>query len=272
MNATPLTPEQRKIRITANVIVFGKRPRLVPNTDSGRISIVGFGPSLHQTWSDVSGPVMTTSGAHDFLIERGIIPKYHVEMDAREHKANFFRNPHPDVTYFINSQCHPKVFAALQDYNVVMWHNSASGCKEMLVELFKRLEPGAILVRGGSNVGMRAIVVAHIIGFRDYDLFGMDCSYQGLEQWAGEHYTPNQEVKHIRVGVKNFYTSETMLKSTDDFLNQLPMLQGARFRIHGEGLLKTRLNLYKRNPQLAVSKDWWQPVEWQQKGNLLVLH
>ena len=52
-------------------------------------SIVCYGPSLIDTWEDIKlekeagNFIVTVSGAHDFLIERGIIPDVHIECDPR---------------------------------------------------------------------------------------------------------------------------------------------------------------------------------------------
>src|SRR5258708_4739592 len=47
------------------------------------IAIVCFGPSLNDTWKQVRDfkYIMTCSGAHRFLIDRGIIPTWHTEVD-----------------------------------------------------------------------------------------------------------------------------------------------------------------------------------------------
>src|SRR5437762_9644704 len=59
------------------------------------IAIVCSGPSLKDSWEEIKPfqIVLTCSGAHDFLIERGIIPTYHMETDPRQHKAIFTKNP-----------------------------------------------------------------------------------------------------------------------------------------------------------------------------------
>jgi uncharacterized Rossmann fold enzyme len=51
------------------------------------IAVVCFGPSLVDTWEQIKGfrHVMSCSGSHKFLIERGIIPEFHVEVDPRAH-------------------------------------------------------------------------------------------------------------------------------------------------------------------------------------------
>lgn len=97
----------------------------------GRICVVGYGPTLHQTWPYLKverrafgAKIVTTSGAHDFLISRGIVPDYHVDIDPREHKAHFTCNPHLDVNYWIGSCCHPVLIDNLIAHKapVALWH------------------------------------------------------------------------------------------------------------------------------------------------------
>lgn len=260
MIKTPLTSSERLERVRKNLLRF-RVPRLKPGIDEGRLTIVGFGPSLADTWRDIEGPILTTSGSHDFLIARGVIPKYHVETDPREHKVEFLRKSHPEVTYLINSQCHPKMFEVLKGRRVLMWHGFTDDDRERQVELFRRVEPGARLIAGGTNVGMRAIMVAREIGFTKFELHALDCCYRGSTQWAGEHFTKPHKTVHVEVEGQVFETSDLMLQSTDDFFNQLHMLQGCSFRIHGGGLLEARMNLFLKDRKKALQWGWWKPVD-----------
>src|SRR6267142_2328196 len=47
------------------------------------IALVCYGPSLNDTWERVRDfkYVMTCSGAHRFLLERGVVPTWHTEVD-----------------------------------------------------------------------------------------------------------------------------------------------------------------------------------------------
>src|SRR4051812_16025100 len=51
-------------------------------------AIVCYGPSLNDTWEQVKSfrYVLSCSGAHQFLIERSIIPTWHIDVDPRKHK------------------------------------------------------------------------------------------------------------------------------------------------------------------------------------------
>lgn len=267
MFKTPLTAGERLVRVRANIQRFGYLPLLQDQTaDVGTVTICGFGPSLVNTWREIKGTVCTTSGSHDFLIAKGIIPTYHVECDPREHKTNFIRNSHPAVMYLLNSQCHPSMFEALlPDRNVVMWHGFTDDDVDNQLALIGNLGPWSSrpirVLAGGTNVGMRAISVMREWGHTGFELHGFDCCYHKEKQWAGEHFTQRHKTVEILVEGKVFETSDLMMQSTDDFffkvLGQLP---GCRFRVHGDGLLETRLRLYNRDPQKALNWGWWQPV------------
>src|SRR5262249_8099191 len=88
------------------------------------IALVCSGPSLAQTWEEIKGfyKILTCSGAHNFLIERGIVPTWHAETDPRAHKACFVKPSHAAVEYLIASNCHPDLFDALEGRTVRLWH------------------------------------------------------------------------------------------------------------------------------------------------------
>jgi hypothetical protein len=50
---------------------------------------------------------MTCSGAHKFLIDRGIVPTHHIDVDPRPHKVHLIGKPDERVEYLIASTCHP---------------------------------------------------------------------------------------------------------------------------------------------------------------------
>ena len=61
------------------------------------IALVCYGPSLNDTWEEIRKfkYVMTCSGSHKFMIDRGIIPRWQVEVDPRAHKVTLMGPPHP---------------------------------------------------------------------------------------------------------------------------------------------------------------------------------
>lgn len=261
---TPLTADERLDRVRENILAF-RGPRLPANNPAirrGVISICGYGPSLNETWGSTFGALMTTSGAHDFMLGKGVVPDWHVETDPRVHKG-WMITPHPDVKYLLNSQCHPSLFEKLAGYQVTMWHGFTDDDIERQIALVEGLEPGTRLLGGGTNVGMRAIPVAREMGYQHFELHGMDCCYRGNQHWAGGHFGQRHPTVLIEVEGRRFETSEMMLQSTDDFFNIMRMMPNCRFRVHGEGLLEERLKLFNRDPVKATSDNWWRPVNFE---------
>jgi len=257
---TPLTADERLDRVRSNLARAVPRLPYMPE-HKRPAAICGYGPSLTRTWQDIQGVVFSTSGAHDFLIERGVIPRYHVECDPRAHKSKFVQRPHKDVTYLINSQCHPLMFNALRGHDVRLWHGFTDDDYRRQVSLIHSVDPGYRVLAGGTNVGMRAIVVARELGHVGFDLHGLDCSYQPGAQWAGAHYGQSQPVVIVEVEGRQFLTSAAMMTATDDFFSLFAMLGPCRYKVHGDGLLDARLRMYLRDPALALSPNWWKPVD-----------
>lgn len=241
-----------------------------------RVCIAGFGPSLKHTWHSLllekkayGATIVSVSGAHDFLIARGVVPDIHIEVDPREHKAFFTRNPHPDTQYWIASCCHPKLIDNLvaQKSKVALWHIYNSEIDLKLVDR-DGPDPDGWLIAGGSGVGVRAINVMFTRGYRSFSLYGMDCSFapDDGDQHAGPHSGKVQREWQVRVGDRWFRSSGTgiyMAKSTiQNFqvmrdecenLNE-PFIPGTTDRIemflHGDGLLQ----------QMAIESNRMQAV------------
>ena len=137
------------------------------------IAIVGFGPSLQDTWEQVREfkYVITCSGAHKFLLSKGIIPTWHCEVDPRPHKVELLGTPHPEVTYLPASTCHPDYFDHLVKHGakVKLWHVFANE-----EDAFRTLPRGEWALTGGPDVGLRSMLIARFFGFRNLHVFGMD--------------------------------------------------------------------------------------------------
>lgn len=235
---------------------------MMPRHD-GRVCVVGYGPSLHQTWRYLQverrafgAKIASTSGAHDFLISRGIVPDYHVDIDPREHKAHFTRNPHPLVKYWIASCCHPKLIDNLiaHEAQLALWHVFNSDTDYKISEKGGP-DPDSLLICGGSGVGARAIHLFYACGYRSFSLYGLDSSFApDGEQHAGEHTGKVQQEWNVRVGGRWFKSSAAlvyMARSIVDDRDRLerlsaqmgePCIEGTsdhvEFFMHGDGLLQ----------------------------------
>lgn len=199
------------------------------------IAIVCYGPSLADTWEELRRfkTVMTCSGAHQFLIERGITPTFHVEVDPREHKVKLIGPPSPDTEYLIASTCHPKVLDHLESYNVKLWH-VFEGAEDAL----RTLPPMEWALLGGCSVGLRAMTVARFLGFVNQHMFGMDGSEGATGKHAAAH--PNQPPGHSLCTVDgvDYRTTPAMLEAARGTFHELNQMNDVRPTFYGEGLVQ----------------------------------
>jgi uncharacterized Rossmann fold enzyme len=206
------------------------------------LTLACFGPSLKRTWTKVTHPLMTVSGAHDFLISGGVVPDYHVECDPREHKTTFTKNSHEGVHYLMASVCHPSVWGNLQGKRVTVWH--VYGEKE-INDWIEGQKEVASLAAGGSTVGLRAMEVAGILGFRKLVIHGMDCSYETTKH-AGEHPNETEREIELKLNGRIFKTSPQLYESAREFVELiLKHRADIEVRMCGDGLLPELLKTCK---------------------------
>lgn len=212
-------------------------------TRDARVAVVGFGPTLLDTWPLIEkgrfDAVWTVSKAHDFLVERGIIPTHHTDVDYREHKAHYNRLWGPDTRYVMATQVHPTYL------NQLAWHH---------VSLFHVVQPN-----GGSydpryykcpvafDAGLQAARLAYELGHRDQEWFGMDASieaekthagphegWQEIERQGGEALMPIPVEVAGKVRTMNAFLLRQAMYA-ERMLRELPRL---KVQIHGTGALR----------------------------------
>lgn len=209
-------------------------PRLgiTPIEDERSISIACYGPSLADTWQDIRHPIISVSGALHFLSERGITPDYHVDIDPRPHKVKHITPPVPGVHYIMASVCPPETWEVLKGQKVSIFH-AYSG--PTTPDWVARNDPGQIAIRPGSTVGMAAIHIGGLLGYRHFEIFGMDGSIKDGNRHAGPHYGHAQGGITWQAGHKVYQTSKIMANACSEVINTF--LNYPIFGVfHGEGL------------------------------------
>jgi hypothetical protein len=135
-------------QVKINVAKCKGRIEAATQLRSEPIALVSFGPSLNQTWEKIRGfkYVMSCSGSHKFLVDRGIIPTHHLDVDPREHKIKLIGTPQKTCEYLIASTCHPKLIDFIEEHGgtVKLWHIFDSE-----EEGYRILPPGEWMVTGG---------------------------------------------------------------------------------------------------------------------------
>jgi hypothetical protein len=235
-------------------------PSVVPLPAHDKVmSLCCYGPSLLDSIDRIKreqGDVYTVSGAHAVLIERGIVPMGHIESDPRPHKAACIGTPHPGVCYFLSSACNREVFDTLQGQERWLFHVTSSASESRLIA---SMESGqrAFTIDGGTNVGMSAIGLGTVLGYRLFSIHGMDCSFRAdhnILHWprdrdmpedfrqrvhchAGAHPNEDQMLMRVWLNDKPFITSAQMMQGAQDFLATYNVLRHCRFQVHGDGYL-----------------------------------
>lgn len=196
------------------------------------VAVVGYGTSLTKTWELLKGHrcIISTSGAHDFLIERGIIPTWHIDCDPRAHKARFTSKPHSDVTYLIASSAHPSIVDQLLTNKLKLWN--------MEVRPHVKVAEHEWELRTYGDVGQMAIAIAKVLGFRKVALYGMDYSFGQDEQHAGVHGREDKTIdQYFAVDGKYFKSNMEFIKNLMFFEILLDENPDLEITITGNGLL-----------------------------------
>lgn len=211
-----------------NSVKCRRRLDILPVHDRA-VTIVCYGPSIQESWPRIINErangnlILTVSGAHDYVISKGIVPDIHVDVDPRAHKGFFTRNPHPKVRYWMASCCHPSVIDNLLPYDLTLWHILNS---EEDMRITVELEPEAWLLAGGGSVGCRAVNLMYTQGYRRFSIHGMDCSFaEDGAQHAGEHSGKRQDEWQAICGGRVFRTSGTLIAIAKGFLENMTVLE-----------------------------------------------
>jgi hypothetical protein len=235
----PLWLRDEQIKLSIERIKDRIKPVDIKRDDP--IAIVCFGPSLNDTWEKIKDfkYIITGSGSHKFLIDRGIIPTWHIEVDPREHKTKLIGTPHKDVEYLIASTCHSKVFDLLEGMNVKLWHVFSN--EEEAIRILPKNEWA---ITGGSNVGLRQMTIARFLGFTNLHIFGMD----GCEGKSGKHAAehpmqPKDSFETEYKGVK-YLTTPAYLECAKQTFHELDELKDVKATFYGDGLVQAMAKDY----------------------------
>lgn len=246
-----VSDDQRDLQMR---VAFSRvKARLAPSdtVNDEPIAIVCYGPSLKWTWQELKKfkYIITCSGAHQFLLEHGIVPTWHVDLDPREHKVKMLGTPHKDVEYLIASCCHPTMWDKLEGFNVKLWHIYANESNRDLPLVYPR---GEWILTGGNNVGLRCLVIARVMGFRNMHVFGMDCSFHDKNaHHAGQHLNANKQIYEVPYGGRMYYCEPVMIDYARQFFHEMQQLPDIHVSLHGQGLLQHMAH-QKRNDKVEI--------------------
>ena len=203
----------------------------------GILTIVGYGPSLEDTWQKITPPLICTSNSLKFLVGKGLEPGpgWHYAMaDPRPNNLDFIRDPViSGVTYLMASVCHPKVWRILAGERVILWH-AISG--EHTPEWVRANDPGTWLVGAGSTIGLCALHLGGFLGYRKFEVHGFDGSFRDGRRHAGTHNGHEQAQIHSTINGA-YMTSKIMDNANVEVQNTLKSFP-VFCVFHGAGLMQ----------------------------------
>lgn len=216
------------------------------------LSVAGGGPSLEDTYPQLTGCVATVNGTLAYLKTKGVMPNlcgicHPTESIADEIEAD------PEVTYFLGSCVHPKVFDKLLAANckVILWHlHPIDGLDEVLSQHYG--DKGWVQIPGGTTMGLRWITLGYHLGFRKFHLHGLDSSFR-----KSSHAYPHHQDQKEWITYDGYQTRIPFLGQVEDFLSLMQegqMLDDPpQITMFGDGLLQMRYAHWLKSNQ---------PFEW----------
>ena len=209
-------------------------------SQSGAVAVVGSGPSLKQGWKKLrhfKGDIIACNAACQFLLGKGITPKYMFCFDADPLMLEFMM-PHPDITYLLGSRCPPKAFELIKGCKLSIWHAGGdTNIERLLREAGKFTEP---MVSGGTAAVTRCMVLAQAMGYKNIHLVGADSSFLNDDTHIRQSTTVERRM-FVNVAGREFETAPWMIRQVEDFKILAPRYReifGTRFIVHGDGLMQ----------------------------------
>ena len=215
----------------------GLPPMKLDRSLKGPIAVVGYGPSLNATWERLRdfSTIISTSKAHDFLVERGIIPKMHMDLDSRIHKVEFLTKPQKGVQYYLSTHIHPSYVDKLAAADIVpqMFH--------VAIEKHMKLDPRYPALPPRFDVGVQAAELAYLSGHREQHWFGIEYGCLAGATHAGRHWgvshPPKSRCLVQMIDGRQFESTKLFFHGillAEHFLCDRALV---RCTIHGDGLL-----------------------------------
>ncbi|MCK4791621.1 MAG: DUF115 domain-containing protein [Desulfobacteraceae bacterium] len=276
VNGTPIKFQQKCIisdkQAVKNIVAALKTnvPALgqVPISSGVPLAIVGSGPSLKDTWEALKhwpGEIYALNAAHDFLVDKGVIPTAAVAIEGGTAICKYFEDPHEDVYYLLASSCHPRLFKNLKNHKLAMFHlamdstlkafdkwlNPTKALPDAVQEQRSRFVRESAMISGGSTVLTRTLCLGSLLGHRDFHFFGCDSSFFDADKQHSrdnDRYGPGWgtyiDAHHIDLQI-----DDVVYKTSPQLLNQVFYLKqmmdsphskelGLTFSCYGDSLLQ----------------------------------
>ncbi len=216
---------------------------------AARVAICGGGPSVADHVDEImSHDVIVACGtAHQFFIDRGIVPTYATSCDGHESAKKYYGTTFPETTYLLATNCEPVLFDMLEGRKIVTWH---------CLGAVEPVECERHWISGGSTITSRTINMFMVMGFLGLDVYGYDLSFRGDKQHAYE--TPEDECTRFLTAKVD--GSDRLFQTSIQFYREMQFVRmmyeafwhAFDIRIHGDGMLPEWMKMMKHQQENAT--------------------
>lgn len=246
---SPATSAERMLDNMRSALARGLPEVTVCKPHGLTMSIAGGGPSLADTYTELTGWVCAINGSLRWVLQHDPKPDASYAcgiMDAGSHIADMIVAD-PRVRYYVASICDPAVFDTLAGCDVRLWHVTPNSTEapEAMAALLDAHRSDWMAVGGGCTMGLRWINLGYILGFRTFNLHGLDSSFRG----GSTHAYPDRADTKDRITFNGRQTRPNFLAQVYDFhgvLNTMARRDATvRLNVFGDGLLQDEWKKYK---------------------------
>jgi hypothetical protein len=228
-----------------------------PWTDTPLI-IVGGGPSLHHYLPILKGfrpdcHVLAVNGAYKFLRSQGVDPEHFLLIDSRPENVIHVDSPHEGTNHCLASQVHPRVFEALRDHDITLFHLGTEATYEALKGTGEHtFSSGPI-----GMASVHALYIGAALGYRTQLLFGYDFSHKAGQSYAFEQaMNKGDESFDVTLNGVTYKTTLALARTAEQFAKAItPIIKACDLdvRLFSSGLLPEMLKV-AMNPATAESE------------------
>ena len=231
--------------------------------------ICGGGPSIKESLPVLreeiakGGKVFAINDTYDWLIENDIIPDYFGMCEIEPWPIEFVKYPHKDTVFCLPSLADVGAFERLKDYEILLWHCGTAMGEESEVGKASKDGNVELLIYGGEAMSIRAVSFGSVLGFRRFQMFGVDGS--GTEGASSHVYHDRQkdDVPGCKLTFGQFWHAGRIFWSHHCYARQmLDLIRYCRMyghmftlKTHGDGLVQHAHRMafpdqYSDNPPL----------------------
>lgn len=216
--------------------------------------LVAGGPKMHEHIDEIRELSMdldheifcVKTSYKPLVIDYGIIPFACVLLDPRDHVQLHITPIRNDIRFLVASMCHPTTVDLLTEAeaNVYFYHALVGANEQEVVkELYKDFQnmPVQNMVCGGSTAAMRSMLIAHMMGFCKFKLYGYDSCYWTEQNMDHKDSLGQPYFWRVNINGRAFLTNLQLYAQAQEFgrlISELIMTRAFDIEVCSDGMFK----------------------------------